>query len=256
VTPRVLLTLTGFPSRLVPSVASGGWDPALAPAQIHVRVDPTGSVWVTDGQTVWGTSRLDITDGVLRDFAVGDGYGLLYPDRLQWSSGWIRNGDFGKVLTDGRRLYVSERHGPAVFELDSSTGHLLRTLLRSPDAGPPFLAGGQICSVFTDFDAGVRGIETMTPDGVVTRTPSAHYGSLIPTIGFDSNLRGYAVNAGSITRFSRSGALEQCGQVPPDLPAAAFYVDADGRVLYATATSEGATVFALSAHEQGALRSE
>ena len=246
VTPQVLTTVADFPLRLVPAVASGGWDPVPAPAPIAVRVDPDGELWLTDGHTTCGGgTRVEIPAGGLRDFAVGRGYGLLYADGLHWSSGWRRDGDFGRVLADADRLYVTERHGPAVFELSPATGELVRTLVRSPDAGPPFLAGGLICAVFTDIEAGVRGIETVAPDGTISRSPLPHYAAMIPTVGFDKNIRGYAVSDGVIARFSRSGGLDERGPVPADLPPASLHVDPDGRVLYATAGGDGVTVFAL-----------
>jgi sugar lactone lactonase YvrE len=53
------------------------------------------------------------------------------------------------------------------------------------------------------------------------------------------------VTDGTVVRFTRSGALDEVGRVPADLPPAVFHVDPDGRVLYATATPDGAAVFAL-----------
>ena len=41
------------------------------------------------------------------------------------------------ILTDGARLYLSQRHGPAVFELDAGTGDLRHTLLRSLTSRTP-----------------------------------------------------------------------------------------------------------------------
>jgi hypothetical protein len=253
VTPQVLGTIPDFPLRLERSVAAGGWgDAPLVPAPVQVRVDGTGSLWVTNGyqQIVHcgesGGIELPDGRGPLRDFAFGSGYGLLFPDGLCWSSGWQRDGDFGAILTDGAALYLSQRHGPAVFELDVGTGDLRRTLLRSPDAGRPFLAAGRICSVFTDVEAGRRGIDITDPAGAIDRTAlpgPEHYAALVHTIGFDRDMRGYAVDAGTVTRFSRSGELELVASVPVDVPAAAFQVDGSGRILYARAATDGVTVF-------------
>lgn len=257
VTSQVLCTLSGFPLRLDRSVASGGWgDGPSAPAPVEVRVDATGDIWVTNGYQrivhCGGSGGIDLPadGGPLRDFAVGSGYGLLFADGLRWSSGWQRDGDFGKILTAGACLYVSERHGPALFELDITTGDLRRTLLRSHDAGRPFLADGWICSVFTDVDAGQRGIEIMSPTGAVDRIAMPgpkHYAALVHTIGFDKDIRGYAMSDGTITRFSRRGELERWASVPADIPPASFHVDAGGRVLYATAATDTVTVFCVTA---------
>ncbi len=248
-TPRQLATIPGFPVRMAQSVAGGGWGAPETPAPVEVRVSVSGGLWVSNGLALWGVdAQIALPDGLgpLLDFAIGFGHGLLYDFGLLWSTGWEREGDYGRILTDGQRLYVSERHGPAVFELDPAGGDLLRTLLRSPDAGPPFLAGDRICAVYTDFDAGVRGIETMTPDGAISRVPLADFGALIPTIGFDQTLRGYAVNDGVVTRFTRSGDVERWGRVPAELAPAQLHVDAGGRVLYATTDPDGVTVFVLS----------
>ena len=253
VTPRVLGTIPDFPLRLERSVAAGGWgDAPPVPAPVQVRADGTGSLWVTNGYQrivhCGGSDGIELPEGSgpLRDFAFGSGYGLLFADGLRWSSGWRRDGDFGAILADSGRLYLSQRHGPVVFELDAGTGDLRRTLLRSPDAGRPFLAGGRICSVFTDVEAGRRGIEVIDAAGTVDRTALPgpdHYAALVHTVGFDGELRGYAVSDGTVTRFSRSGELEPLASVPVDVPPAAFHVDASGRLLYAIAAADTLTVF-------------
>jgi hypothetical protein len=100
--------------------------------------------------------------------------------------------------------------------------------------------------VFTDVEAGRRGIEITDPAGTIDRTAlpgPEHYAALVHTVGFDRDMRGYAVNDGTITRFSRSGKLERLASVPVDLPPAAFHVDERGRILYATAATDGVTVF-------------
>jgi hypothetical protein len=255
VTPQVVCTFPDFPLRLDRSVASGGWgDAPPVPSPVEVRVDATGNLWVTNGfQRIvrcGGSGGIDVPadGGPLRDFAVGSGYGLLFADGLRWSSGWQLDGDFGKILTDGGCLYLSERHGPALFELDITTGDLRRTLLRSPDAGRPFLAGGRICSVFTDVDAEQRGIEIISSAGAVNRIAmpgTEHYAALVHTIGFDKDIRGYAISDGTITRFSRTGELERWASVPADIPPASFQVDAGGRVIYATAATDGVTVLSV-----------
>lgn len=255
VTPQVLCTLSDFPLRLARPVAAGGWgDAPSVPAPVEVRVDATGDLWMTNGYQrivhCGGPDSIDLPadDGPLRDFAVGSGYGLLFAKGLRWSSGWQLDGDFDKILTDGACLYVSERYGPALFELDITTGDVSRTLLRSPDAGKPFLAGGRICSVFTDVDAGQRGIEIMSPAGKVDRIAMPgpkHYAALVHTIGFDKDIRGYAKSDSTITRFSCTGELEQWASVPADIPPASFQVDAGGRILYATAAADGVTAFCL-----------
>lgn len=253
VTPQVVCTVPDFPLRLVRPVAAGGWgDAPSVPAPVEVRADATGDVWITNGYQrivhCGGSDSIDLpADGPLRDFAVGSGYGLLFAEGLRWSSGWQLDGDFDKILTDGACLYVSERHGPALFELDITTGEVYRALQRSPDAGKPFLAGGRICSVFTDVDAGQRGIEIISPTGEVDRIAMPgpkHYAALIHTIGFDKDIRGYAKSDSTITRFSCAGELERWASVPADIPPASFQVDARGRVLYAT-PADGVTVFCL-----------
>lgn len=263
---------TGLPERREQTPRSG-WvlpeDVRLVPAPVHVRRDDAGGLWVTNGAervvrcAPPGVIELPADCGPLLDHVVVDAgrYGLLdrveHGGRLRWYDGatlaWEREGDFGKLLTDGRRVLTSERHGPAVHEWEVATGDLARTVLRSPDAGEPFLVDGVLCAVFTDLDGGHRGVEQLDLDGTVHRTVltgAEHYAWLVHPIGFDSARRPYAVRDGEVARIAHDGEIEHVGSVG-DLSPRLLQVDPDGRVLFAVSTTDGAAVQCLSIGDGG-----
>lgn len=247
---------TGLPRR-TEQAPQGGWtlpeDVRLVPSPVHVRRDADGDLWVTHGAVRMvrcgrpGLIELPDDTGPMLDAAVVSerSYGLMdrvdEGARLRWyldgAPAWERVGDFRKVLTDAGRVWTVERHGPAVDEWDVVTGEPVRTVRRSPDAGEPFVVDGRLYAVFTDFDAGQRGVETVEPDGTVRRTPFAGtepYAWLVHPIGFDAAGRPYAVRDGSVARVAADGQVEVVGDVG-DLSPRLLRVDPDGRVLFAVA---------------------
>jgi hypothetical protein len=274
VAPIVLATVPwsdappGLPPRMEQAPRSGWVMPdevRLVPAPVHVRRDNTGALWVTNGaERIVRCGRPhhielpDDGDRLLDLAMVSDrAYGLLdrvaHGTRLRWYDdaglSWQREGEFGKILINGRRVYASQRHGPAVYEWDIGTGDPVRTLLRSPDAGEPYLVDGAFCAVFTDFAGGHRGVELLGRDGAVSRTVLSrpeHYAWLVQPIGFDKAHRPYAVRNGEIARIAAGGRIEPVGSVDPGLSPTLLQVDPDGRVLFAAATAEGVSVLGLT----------
>ncbi|WP_258725584.1 hypothetical protein [Cellulomonas sp. NS3] len=263
---------TGLPQRLEQTPRSG-WvlaeDVRLVPAPVHVRRDGAGELWVTNGAervvrcAPPGVIELPGDCGPLLDLAVVDAgrYGLLDRvdggTRLRWYDGaalaWQREGDFGKLLTDGRQVFTSERHGPAVYEWEPATGDPVRTLLRSPDAGEPFLVDGVLCAVFTDFAGGHRGVEQLDRDGTVHRTVLTgpeHYAWLVHPVGFDSARRPYAVRDGEVARIAHDGEIEHVGSVG-DLSPRLLQVDPDGGVLFAVGGTDGVSVQSVRIGDRG-----
>jgi len=234
-------------------------------APVHVRRDDSGALWVTNGEKriirCGSPDSIELPGdcGELLDFAVltNRSYGLLDRtedgSRVRWygdaGPAWEHTGDFGKLLAGPRRIYASERHGPALVAWDADDGRLVGNRLRSPDAGEPFLVDGTICAVFTDFAKGHRGVELLHQDGRVTRTESPgaeHYAWLVHPIGFDRTHTPYALRDGELARIPSSGPIEPLGPVGADVSAGPLRVEPTGQILVAVPSPAGVSVLTLT----------
>lgn len=259
----------GIPPVLHETPQLGDVDPAQVSAvhaPVMVRLDASGGLHLSSGLggivhcgpdgTIVGSTPLP--HGRLVDYAAeADVVVLLTGQQLRASDldghvRWEVPGSFaGVLLGEADQLFAPARDLAVVRQIDARSGRTVRTIDRRPDAGQLFRAAGKLCAVYTDLDAGVRGVEVITPGGesVFTALPSReHFAWLVHPIGFDEKFSVYVWRDGDLARISLEGHIEELGrrpvaddQPPPNL----WQVTAQGHLVTALSTPDGVTVLTL-----------
>ena len=254
----------GIPPVLHEVPQLGDVDPAevsTVNAPVMVRLDRSGGLHLTSGRdgivhcatdgTITGSTPLPA--GHLADYAVNASLVVLLAEqqlRAMDHTGrplWTIPSSFAGVLL-GEHLFAPQRNVPVVHEIDVRSGATVRTLNRRPDAGRLFLVAGHLCAVYSDLDAGVRGIEVISADGAVVSTAYStgqHFSWLVHPIGFDEQLSVYLWRDGNIARITLAGHIEELGKIqtahaPP--PPNQWQVTPEGRIVTALSTETGVTI--------------
>ena len=188
---------------------------------LHLLGGGSGILHLDAGGAVQGRTPLPDGAGRILDYAcdaagscilLGDDGGLQRLDATGTEL-WAADGGVTKVLSAGDRVYAQRAAG--IAEIDGQSGTQLRTLPQRPGAGPVFLGGGRLVSVFFDDERELRGIVAQNPDGEPAELAGTDelYGWLVHPFGADGRARLYVWRDGQIARVSLDGGIELLGAV-------------------------------------------